>query len=104
MSVSQEIQKIQDLIQPILRRYGVTRPALFGSIARGEADAHSDVDLIVQLPARATLLDLVGLKQELESALGRSVDVLTYGGLHPLLKDRITREAISFVHAIIITY
>lgn len=90
-----EIAHIQQKIMPILDRYGATRPAIFGSVARGEATDESDLDILVQLPKGATLLDLVGLKQDLEVALGRKVDVLTYRGLHPLLKDRIEREAIA---------
>lgn len=93
--MTSEIRNIQKDIKPILDRYGVTKPALFGSVVRGEAHLGSDIDLLVSLPAEATLLDLVGLKQELEDALGRRVDVLTYGGLHPLLKERIEREAVA---------
>ena len=93
--MTSEIRNIQKEIKSILDRYGVTKPALFGSVARGEAHRGSDIDLLVSLPVEATLLDLVGLKQELEDALGRRVDVLTYGGLHPLLKERIEREAVA---------
>ena len=94
LRMNQEIREMQQVIRSILTRYGASRPAVFGSVARGEATNDSDIDLLVDLPAGSTLLDLVGLKQELESALGRRVDVLTYGGLHPLLKDRVEREAV----------
>lgn len=93
--VSNDIRYIQQKIRPILEHYRAKRPAIFGSIARGEATEKSDLDLLVELPPGTTLFDLVGLQQELEGVLGRSVDVLTYGGLHPLLKDRIEREAIA---------
>ena len=77
---------------PLLKRYGVSRASLFGSVARGEASKKSDVDVLVQLPENASLLDLAGLKIDLEELLNKEVDVLTFDSLHPLLKDRILSE------------
>ena len=59
---------------------------------RGELTKDSDIDILVEFKGKKSLLDLVGLKQELEEILKRKVDVLTYNSLHPLLKDRILRE------------
>lgn len=86
------IQDIKKKILPILRRQGVIKAALFGSVARGEVTKKSDIDLLVKLTKDRSLLDLVGLKLELEEKLGGNVDVLTYNGIHPLLKKIILRE------------
>jgi len=67
---------------------------VFGSVARGEAGPASDVDLLVQMDSGRSLLDLIGLTQELESILQRKVDVLTDEGLSPYLKERIQAEAV----------
>lgn len=83
---------IKKKIISILKRQGVTKAALFGSAARGEVKKRSDIDILVNLKKDKTLLDLVGLKLELEEKLGRKVDVLTYNGIHPLLRDRILNE------------
>ncbi len=83
------IDELKEKILPVLAKFEVSRASLFGSIVRGEATESSDVDLLVELPARASLLDLSGLKIELEETLGKKVDVLTYKSLHPLLKDKI---------------
>ncbi|GAJ19415.1 unnamed protein product, partial [marine sediment metagenome] len=64
--------------------YKVGKASFFGSIVRGEATEKSDIDLLVELPRKASLLDLVGLKIELEEKLGKRVDVLTYNSLHPV--------------------
>lgn len=80
---------IKNKIVPILKRQGVTRAALFGSAARGKMRKGSDIDLLVNLGKGKSLLDLVGLKLELEERLGRKVDVLTYNGINHLLKDII---------------
>jgi len=87
-----EIEDIKYKIIPILRRYDVKRAALFGSFVRGEQREDSDIDILVEFKDGKSLLDLVGLKIELEEALGRKVDVLTYNSLHPLLRDKILQE------------
>ena len=83
---------IKKKILPILRRQGVLKAAVFGSVARNEMTKNSDVDILVKLAKNKTLLDLVGLKLELEDKLGRNVYVVSYGGIHPRLKDIILRE------------
>jgi len=85
-------QDIKQKIIPVLKRQGVTKAALFGSAARGEIKKRSDIDLLVNLKRGKTLLDLVGLKLELEEKLGRKVDVLTYNGINHRLKDIILSE------------
>jgi predicted nucleotidyltransferase len=73
------------------------RAFVFGSVARGEATAQSDVDLLVEFEKGRTLLDLAGLHRELEEALGRPVDVTTPAALHPLLKDAILSERVPIL-------
>ena len=85
-------RQITKSILPLLERYGVRRASLFGSVARGDDTSKSDVDILVEMPEDASLLELAGLKIDLEEALSRDVDVLTYDSLHPLLRDRILRE------------
>ena len=86
------VEELGRRIIPVLRRFGVKRASLFGSSARGEEEEESDIDIIVEFDVGKSLLDLAGLKIELEETLGRKVDVLTYNSLHPLLRDRILKE------------
>jgi predicted nucleotidyltransferase len=83
------LDKIIQQIIPVLKQAEVRKAALFGSYVRGDNNEDSDVDILVDLPRGKTLLDLVGLKQDLEEVLQRKVDVVEYGGIHPLLKDSI---------------
>ena len=87
-----ELEDIKCKIVPILKRYDVKRAALFGSFVRGEQREDSDIDILVEFKDGKSLLDLAGLKIELEEALGRKVDVLTYNSLHLLLRDKILQE------------
>ena len=87
-------EAIKKKIVRILKRQGVLKAAVFGSAARGEMTNNSDIDILVKLAKNKSLLDLVGLKIALEDKLGRDVDVVSYGGIHPLLKDVILKEQV----------
>jgi predicted nucleotidyltransferase len=86
---------MKEEIALIAAKHGATNVRVFGSVARGEADAGSDVDLLVRLERGRTLLDLVDLEDELASAIGRKVDVVLEGGLSSHIGPRIQREAIG---------
>lgn len=90
--MKKHIVQIRKKILPTLRRFDVTRAAVFGSFARGQTSKRSDIDLLVKFKGEKSLLDLSGLKIALEELLKTKVDVLTYNSLHPLLKDRILSE------------
>jgi predicted nucleotidyltransferase len=66
---------------------------LFGSAARGEEKADSDVDLLVEFEGDKSLFDLIGLELELTAFLGRKVDLLTEPSISPYLRDRILASA-----------
>jgi len=73
---------------------GATDVRVFGSLARGDAKAGSDVDLLVKLERGRSLLDIVALKQDLEDLLGCKVDVVTERSISPLVRDEILKEAV----------
>jgi len=86
------IGKLKQVIIQVLRLHGVKRAALFGSAARGELTKKSDIDVLVELAKGKSLMDLVGLKLDLEDALEKKVDIITYNSIHPLLKERILKD------------
>lgn len=67
-----QIHQIKQKIVPILLKHKITKAAIFGSYARGEATSKSDLDILVDLSVRISLLDFVGIKLELEDELGKS--------------------------------
>ena len=79
---------------PDLRRFGVRSLALFGSLARNEAHAASDVDLLVEFDAGPTFDRFMDLKLFLEDLLSRRVDLVTRAALRPRMRPLIEREAV----------
>jgi predicted nucleotidyltransferase len=92
-----QIDRLKKPLIDVLKRHDVKKAALFGSVARGEATEESDIDLLIEFEGRKSLLDLAGLQLELQDAVKRQVDVLTYKSLHPLLKERILEEQVMIL-------
>jgi len=91
------IEEIKQKILPILRRHGVKKAGIFGSIVRGEAREDSDIDILVEIESDISLLDFVGLKLEIEEALGRKIDLVEYSTIKPLLRERILGEQVAIL-------
>jgi len=85
---------ILEKISAILAKYGAKKVSVFGSYARDEADPESDIDIIVEFSQRKSLLDIVGIEQELTDELGIKVDLLTEKFISPYLIDRIKEEMV----------
>jgi predicted nucleotidyltransferase len=86
------IEGKRDEILRIAARHGARNVRVFGSVARGQDRPDSDIDLLVDMDDDRSLLDLVGLSQDLEDLLRRKVDVLTDASIHPALRPRIAAE------------
>jgi len=87
------MDKIIDKLVSILKKHGAKKIEIFGSYARGEQKETSDLDVIVEFEKRKSLLELVGIEQELEDALGIKVDLLTRASISPYLIERIEKES-----------
>lgn len=83
------LEDIKVKILPILKKADIKKAALFGSYVRGDNTKMSDIDILVELPENATLFELGGLKITLEEELKKKVDVVTYKGISPIIKESI---------------
>ncbi len=90
-----KITEIKEKILPILKKNDIIKASIFGSFARGEDKKGSDLDMLVELNKKHSLLDLIGIKFELEDVLKRKVDLLTYGGVNPRLEKYIYKDEIK---------
>lgn len=89
-----ELRKLLAAHRAELDSFGVEELLVFGSVARGEARADSDVDLMVRFKGPTGIFTLVHLKDYLESLIGRPVDLVTEAGLRPWMRDSVREEAV----------
>jgi len=94
MSIAELLKARRNEILDIAMRHGAEEIRLFGSFARGDADAASDIDFLVRLRPGTTLLQRTAMIRELEGLLGRTVDVVSERGLRERVRDRVLREAV----------
>jgi uncharacterized protein len=94
MNIQSLREKREEILQ-VAAKHGARTVRVFGSVARGEADAASDLDLLVEMEPGRSLLDLGGLLMELQDLLGCRVDVVTEKGLRERIRDRVLKEAVA---------
>ena len=87
-------KKIKESIVSILTRYDVERIAIFGSYARGEAGAHSDIDILVRFARPKSLLQLVQIEDEIRKSIHMKVDLVTDKAVSPYLAATIHRDEV----------
>jgi predicted nucleotidyltransferase len=87
------IEANRSALRALGARYGVRSIRVFGSMARDDADEHSDVDLLVDAAPGVSGFALGALLMDAQELLARKVDVVTEAALHPLIRERVLREA-----------
>jgi len=91
----EELRTFKPQIMQIAAQYGVSDIRVFGSVARGDADANSDVDLMIDR-FQGSLLRFMTFKNQLEDLLGSKVDVCKPINIsHPIIMNAINRDAVS---------
>jgi predicted nucleotidyltransferase len=91
----EELLKRLKELRPLLTQKGIERLRVFGSHARDDAQANSDVDLVARFSTQPSFVDLIAIEQEIGKALGVGVDLATEAGLRPRVRARIEAEAID---------
>jgi predicted nucleotidyltransferase len=94
MGLNELLREKRKEILEIAARHGAYNIRVFGSVARGEADEQSDVDVLLELGPDRSLLDLGGFLADLEDLLKCKVDVVTEKGLKTRIRDRVLQEAV----------
>ncbi len=92
MTIQERLKDKREEIRHLAAKHGAHSVRVFGSVARGDADDSSDLDLLVELEPGRSLLDLGGLQFELELLLGCRVDVVTERGLKKRIRDRVIEK------------
>ena len=93
-----ELSRLKPKIRRILIKNSIKKAGIFGSYARGEQKKNSDIDVLIDVRGRRfSLVDLVRLEAELKKKLGIKVDLLTYNGVNPLIKERILKDEVRII-------
>ncbi len=95
MHLNDLLKSRREEILRIAAKHGAQNVRVFGSVARGEADSRSDIDLLVEFERGTTLLGHAALVQELEGLLGVKIDVVSERGLRERIRERVLREAVA---------
>lgn len=86
------IEAIKETILSVLSSYNVSRAGIFGSYVKNQQTENSDVDILIELKNKISLLEFVRIKIDLEDKLNKKVDLVEYQALKSRLKDRILSE------------
>lgn len=92
-----KIEDIKKKALPVLKRHHASKAGIFGSAAQGRMRKGSDVDILVEIKKRISLLDIIGIEQELEAAIGKKVDLVEYSAINPMLRKRILGEEVRIL-------
>ncbi|TKJ42118.1 nucleotidyltransferase [candidate division LCP-89 bacterium B3_LCP] len=94
MQIDRQIKSKRKAIVELASKHGAHNVRVFGSVARGESDEHSDVDFLVDMESGRNLFDMGGLLMDLRELLHCDVDVVTEQGLKKRIRQRVLREAV----------
>jgi predicted nucleotidyltransferase len=94
MSLSTKLQEKRGDVLRLAASHGARNLRVFGSVARGDSDQSSDLDLLVDMEAGRSLFDMGGLLMDLQDMLGCKVDVVSEKGLSPRIRERVLGEAV----------
>lgn len=88
-----QLTENMEQVTALCNKYHVKTLRVFGSVARGESNAKSDIDLLATFSQPISLLQMVGLERELSVLVGRKVDLVTKQSVSPYLRTRIMKES-----------
>lgn len=90
------IEELKPKIIKVLRKNKIKKAGIFGSYVRGEQKKDSDIDILIE-PTKRMGLGFIGVKLELEDKLGKKIDLISYKGIHPLIKQKVLDEEIRII-------
>ena len=94
--INKNLRELKPKIIKILRKNKVKKAGIFGSYSRGEERKNSDIDILIE-PPKGIGFGFVRIAIELEDALGKKVDLVSYGGISHLLKNQILNQEIRII-------
>lgn len=96
METTKNIEQIKKASAPIMAN-GVKRAGIFGSLVKGNFDAYSDIDIVIEFNKGKTLFDIIRLRNELQNRLNKKVDLITYNSIRHFLREEIFKNQIAIL-------
>jgi len=93
----EQFEKYKQVILPVLERYLIKRASIFGSLAKGDFNPESDVDLLIEPTENFTLFNLLKLEEEISGLINRKVDLVEYDALKPSIRNEVLLSAIQIL-------
>lgn len=90
------LEKLKPKIIKILKKYNIKKAGIFGSYAVGKQKKNSDIDILIE-PTKHMGFEFFGLQLELQDKLRKKVDLVSYNGLSPYLKDKILSQEVRII-------
>jgi uncharacterized protein len=94
MGIKELLLPLREEILQIAAKHGASNVRVFGSVARGEATADSDVDFLVEIEPKRSLFDYIALMQDLTELIGRKADIAVVESLHDLIREKVLIESV----------
>ena len=94
--MNKELEKISKKIIEFLKEKGIVRAGIFGSYARGEQKKNSDIDILIE-PPKGMGFEFFSLEDTLRRKLKKKVDLLSYNGIHPLIRKKILNDEVRII-------
>lgn len=95
--INKSLIRLKPKIIDIIKKQGVKKAGIFGSYARGDQKNTSDVDILIEPTKKMGFFDIIRLENELRKKLNRKIDLITYAGIHTLLKNKVLKEEIRII-------
>ena len=92
-----ELENIKKKIIPILKKHNVKKAGIFGSYVWGEQKKNSDIDILVEIEKEIDLIDFIKLKNTLEKAVKRRVDLVEYDCIRQEIKQNVLMEEVPII-------
>ena len=92
-----ELSHLKKQITDVLRKYPVSKAALFGSFSKGEENKHSDIDILIESSKPITLFQILKIEKDIESVTKRKADIVEYSAIKSSIRKNVPKEAIPLL-------
>ncbi|MBL7891127.1 MAG: nucleotidyltransferase domain-containing protein [Bacteroidia bacterium] len=91
------LEDLKNIIRDILKNYPIKRAALFGSFSRGEENADSDIDILIEPSKPVSMFDILKMELELSKKIARKIDIVEFSAIKNSIRENVLKNAIAIL-------